>query len=595
MADSPSVSAGSVVRLSILSNGQSVRDNVQVVSVSVTKAVNRIPTARIVMLDGDMPNQDFPVSNTEEFTPGTEIEVKAGYDDTEESIFKGVVVRHGIKVGGDNYARLVVDCQDGAVRMTIGRKSANFMASTDDAAIQKLITAHNLAADVATTATEHTELVQYYATDWDFMVARAEVNGLLVIVNDGRVSVQAPDAGQSPLLTVAYGVDIIEFEADLDARTQLASVKTTAWDPKTQQVVDKTASADALTSQGNLPSSSLSSVAGPDELRLQTAATLDPNALTQWGKGQQLRAALARIRGRVKFEGSAKPEVGGLIELQGVGERFNGNVFVSAVHHEIVEGGWTTEVEFGLAPDWFADRRDLVSPPAAGVTPAAEGLQIGVVKKLDADPDGEPRVQVSIPVLEAETDGVWARLARFYSSDGYGAFFIPEIGDEVVVGYFNNDPSHPVVLGSLYSSKRKPPYDLTADNFSKAIVTRSKLKVEFDDDKKVITIATPAANTIVLSDDSKSILMKDENGNEVELGPSGIRIESPKDIQVTAKGTITIDAVGQIGITSKADVTTKGLNVNNEAQVGFTAKGNATAELSASGQTTVKGAMVMIN
>jgi len=72
-------------------------------------------------------------------------------------------------------------------------------------------------------------------------------------------------------------------------------------------------------------------------------------------------------------------------------------------------------------------------------------------------------------------------------------------------------------------------------------------------------------------------------------------LDSPSDISITAKGKITIDAIGAIDLSSKADVSVKGMNVNHEASVGFVAKGNATAELSASGQTTVKGAMVMIN
>ena len=140
-----------------------------------------------------------------------------------------------------------------------------------------------------------------------------------------------------------------------------------------------------------------------------------------------------------------------------------------------------------------------------------------------------------------------------------------------------------------------PPYELTADNFTKAIVTKSQLKIEFDDDRKITTIITPGGNQAVLSDDEKSILLQDQNGNKVELSPDGIVLDSPKDISVAAKGKITIDAVGEIAMNSKADVSVKGMNVNHEANVGFAAKGNATAELSASGQTTVKGAMVMIN
>jgi uncharacterized protein involved in type VI secretion and phage assembly len=227
--------------------------------------------------------------------------------------------------------------------------------------------------------------------------------------------------------------------------------------------------------------------------------------------------------------------------------------------------------------------------------PGVDGLQIGVVMKLDADPEGENRIQVSVPVLQAETEGVWARLASGYGSEQVGAFFIPEIGDEVVLGYLNSNPSYPVILGSLYSSKRQPPYPLTADNYTKALVTKAKLKVEFDDEKKVITIVTPGGNKCVISDDAKSILLQDQTGNKVELSESGITLNSPKDISITATGKIGITATGALSLKSNADVTVEGLNVNSTAQVGFVAKGNASAELSASGQTTVKGAMVMIN
>jgi uncharacterized protein (DUF2345 family) len=99
----------------------------------------------------------------------------------------------------------------------------------------------------------------------------------------------------------------------------------------------------------------------------------------------------------------------------------------------------------------------------------------------------------------------------------------------------------------------------------------------------------------VFSDTDKSILIQDQNSNKIELGTGGITLDSPKDIKITAKGGITIDAVGAVSISSKADVKAAGLNINCEAQVGFVGKGTANAELSAAGQTVVKGAMVMIN
>jgi hypothetical protein len=78
-------------------------------------------------------------------------------------------------------------------------------------------------------------------------------------------------------------------------------------------------------------------------------------------------------------------------------------------------------VAFGLAPEWLAERTDVVAPPASGFSPGVEGLQVGVVKKLDQDPEGEHKIQVALPVLQAETEGVWARQI-FTPPKGYELF-----------------------------------------------------------------------------------------------------------------------------------------------------------------------------
>ena len=596
MAESPSLNSSAVLKLSIFSNGTQIDDAINVASVLVTNAINKIPYARIELLDGDMPNKDFPISSGDDFKPGREIKINAGYGDSEDTIFQGVVVKHGIKIVGDNNSRLVIECRDKAVAMTIGRHNANYVDKKDSDIISDLISSYSgLSSDVDATTTQYKELVQYYCSDWDFMLSRAEVNGLLVCVGDAKVSVKVPQVSASAELKLTYGDDLMELHADIDARTQFAEVNAASWDPGTQAVVEEQVGPQTLNKQGDLAAKDLAGVVDLKSYRLQTPGVIEKTALKDWAAGQQLKAGLARIRGRMKFQGSAKAKAGSLIALDGVGDRFNGDVFVSAVMHQITAGKWISEVDFGMSPDWFAEQRDLVAPPASGFLPGVEGLQIGVVMKLDEDPDGQCRIQVSVPIQQAQTDGVWARLANFHASNGFGAFFIPEIGDEVVLGYLNNDPSNAVVLGSLYSSKLAPPYTLTGDNNTKAIVTRSQLKIEFDDDKKITTIITPGGNQVVLSDDQKSICLQDQNSNKVELSPDGIAMDSSKDVTIKAKGKLTIDAIGAVEVTSKADVKVAGLNVEHNANVGFTAKGNATAELSASGQTTVKGAMVMIN
>ena len=123
-----------------------------------------------------------------------------------------------------------------------------------------------------------------------------------------------------------------------------------------------------------------------------------------------------------------------------------------------------------------------------------EGLHTAVEKKLDGDPAEECRIQVELPWLEGDSRLLWARLSTLYATGGSGAFWLPEPGDEVLVGFVNNDPTHPVILGGLYGAGHKPPYEYTAENPTKAFVTREKLRIEFDEEKKIITVSTPGNN-----------------------------------------------------------------------------------------------------
>lgn len=596
MPVSPLVNSSQVLNLTLYSEGSRMDPAIGIASIAVTNAVNKIPFARIEFHDGNMPQQNFPLSDSKDFDPGKKIRIDAGYGSEQTAIFEGIVVKHSIRVDNFNDSRLVIECRDEAVRLTVGRRNANFIDTRDSELMTRLIAdSGGLQADVEATAVQHRELTQYYCSDWDFLISRAESNGLLVITDSGKVSVKSPATDGTPELKLTYGEDLLEMQADIDARSQFKQVDSVSWDPAKQALATGNAAPESLNLQGDLDPANLAKVMGLDSYLLQTPAQLEDEELKIWARAQQVKSGLARVRGRMKFQGSAAARPGTMIELDGVGDHFNGNVFVSSVTHRIGDGNWTTEADFGLAPDWFAEQHDVMAPPAAGLLPGVDGLQIGVVTKLKDDGITEPMIQVTVPVMQNDTPGIWARLAGFYASSGFGGFFVPEIGDEVLLGYLNSDPNNPVVLGSLYSSNRNPPYELTEENYIKALVTQSKLKLEFDDEKKVISLVTPGGNTIVISDDGKSILLQDQNNNRLQLDDSGITLDSPRDISIKADGKIDINASGAISVKSNADVAIKGMNVDCEAQTGFTAKGNATAELSASGQTTVKGAMVMIN
>src|SRR5579863_5487841 len=535
----PVVATCDLVSVSILAGGQEIPDTYQITQVQVQQQINRIPWAKITLLDGSPSERNFEISESGSFVPGNEIEIKAGYHNQETSIFKGIIVRHAIRVRDDGNSDLTVFCFDKAIKMTVTRKSAYFLKKSTQAIIQQLISDAGLTADVGSTGGPVDETIQYYASDWDFILCRAEANGMILTVKNGKVTVKAPDFSADSGLKITYGESLIEAEAEIDARSQLASVVSKSWDFSGQAVQQGQSSEPTVNEQGDLDGKKLAEALGSKAYEMITSAPVVSGDLTSWANAQLLKSRLARLRGKVSFPGSTKPEPGKIVELAGLGARFNGKAFVSGVMHRIELGDWVTEVDFGLSPRWFVEEQsDIEARPAAGLLPSIQGLQIGKVKKINDDPGGQTRIQVDVPMIAPSGDGVWARIGSGYATKKAGLFFMPEVGDEVILSFVNNDPSFPVILGSLYSSQRTSPFAPDEKNTNKAIVSNSQLKITMDDDKKIIQIRTPGGHIVTLSDDKQSITIVDSNSNKLEMSSSGIALTSPSDIKLKATGQI---------------------------------------------------------
>jgi Rhs element Vgr protein len=439
-------------------------------------------------------------------------------------------------------------------------------------------------------------MVKYQANDWDFLVTRAEANGLLVYTEDGKVLAKKPLSSGSPVLTIQFGEDVLAFDCSMEARHQAADISDSSWDPKTQALVEGKSKESDLKKIGNLELKSLGSKIGLKGTSQQISEPLEQTELIDWASAQLQRERMNGFNGEITVYGNALPKLNTLVDLKGFGTRYTGKSLISSVNHQVRAGNWRTTIGFGLPPEWYHEQRVVSAPPAGGLLPAVSGLLNGKVKKIDADPDGHFRVQVDGPVIDPSGTGIWARLANLYATSGKGSFFFPEIGDEVVLGFLNDDPRFPVILGMLYSSKLKAPYTPDSQNKIKAFVTKNDLKIEFNDTDKVLTIKTPGGNEFVLSDKDKSVTLKDLNGNKMTMDNSGISLSSIKDVSIKANGKV--DIQGKLGVSNTAsggDISLDGLNVQAKAKISFSAQGSASAELKAAGNTSVKGAIVMIN
>jgi Rhs element Vgr protein len=396
---------------------------------------------------------------------------------------------------------------------------------------------------------------------------------MFCFTDDNKVSISKPEFSGNAALTVQFGATVLDLDAEIDARFQYKSITGSTWNHTTQELSDSAEAEEAqLPEAGNLDKDTLAGVIDEDKFTLVNSARMEDPEIQDWVNAMMMKHQLARIRGRVRTDGTPAVRPGQLIQLNGAGERFEGKLYVTGVRHEIENGSWQTIFQFGINPEWFAETYPVQQPLAGALLPAVEGLQIGVVTQLESDPDGEDRIMVRIPVIDKSDDGTWCRVCTLDAGKERGSFFRPEIGDEVVVGFVNNDPRHGMVLGMCNSSDKPAPVTASDDNHEKGFQTRSKMKMIFNDDKKSFSLETPGGNKFIISEDEKKIYFEDQNGNKITMNEDGIKIESIKDIILKAT----------------ADIKAEGVNMNIKGSGQAKVEGSGGTEISAGGTMTIK-------
>lgn len=513
----------------VLIDGEAISGEVPVQTITVQKLFNRIATAKIEIFDGNVTERDFPLSNKDTFKPGNEIEIQLGYHNETKTVFKGIIVRHRLKAGRDGSTHLFVEAKDEALKLTTARRSAYFFNKKDSEIIELLAGEAGLEVEVEDTPVTHEEMVQYNCSDWDFIVSRAEMNGMMVLASNNKLTLKKPQVAGEPVYVATFGENIFEFEAELDARRQLKKVESAAWNYADQQTERSAEGSASFSEAGDLSADDLADVL-ESEIILRHAGNLAGEQLDAWSNAYTLRSKLSKICGRVRVQGVAEPPTGlaglvpgglgsllggeeetaikpgDVIELKGVGDKFNGKVLVTGVLHQF-GGNWTTDLQFGWAEEWFHQRDDVVEAPAAGLLPGVRGLQIGKVVNVD-DTQGEFRVQVKMPLVNNDEDGTWARVATLDAGSNRGTFYRPLEGDEVVLGFLNDDPRDAVVLGCLHSSNKASPLPNGQKQYG--YVSENGLKLIFDDDNKSIEL-TDGTNSIKI--ESSGITIEGTNVN----------------------------------------------------------------------------------
>jgi phage protein D/phage baseplate assembly protein gpV len=451
-------------------------------------------------------------------------------------------------------------------------------------------------------AGQHAQLSQEGVSDWRFLHRLADRVGAHVLVRDGRLELHvphSPDSAPDPQARASQDPLVLEMDANLltlragvTAAGQVPEVRVRGWDDVAKRAVTATAvpqpaGADLAVDPAELGRT----FASPPLLAGSPAHHHDTEVEAAAG------ALAARAgSGCVELEGVARGNprlrAGAEVALANVGEPFQGRYTLTRTRHLFSEqAGYTTAF--------------TVSGHQRPAPEMTSGLVPAIVSDI-RDPLHLGRVKLTFPWLDQDFTSGWARLAQPGAGRQRGAVILPEVGDEVLVGFAHGDPDTAYVLGGLYSEADPPPAlavppvdEASGEVGVRGFVSRTGHLLELVDGSggvDGITLATSGAGFRLRLDRAGKRIELASDGEVTVTAKQGVRVDagtgplelSGATVKIQAKsGDITVDAAGKLAASGTAGATVEGASVQ--------VRGQGTAELTASGTVTVRGSMVRIN
>ena len=530
------------------------RDNV--VRIDIHEEVGHLARAVLLVRNWD-DAANAPELAAGPFAAGAEVQLQLGYLGHLSPAFDGIVTARRARFIAGEQPVAEIHCRCRGSLLAAGARSRILEEATDADLASAIAGDHGLQAETEAGGTQPF-VVQAARPDWDELRERAERLGWALYVRGGGLVFRPYALDAEPAVTLGWGANVVELDLEEDAGERVATITASGWDPATLEAATAEGTGAADTAPARIPS----------------PAALASDELAARAAGAARRDGLARVSGRGRTIGLPALRCDSRLTLEGCGDPFDGTHYVSAVRHVLDAHGYSSEFQLGL-PSRLT--------PAPARRAGLPGLSVGVVEDID-DPDGTGRVRVLLPWLDGDLGSVWARLAVPAAGAGRGFFFVPDVGDEVVLGHLDDDPRHPVVLGSLWNGLHAPPETLdAATNAIRSIVSRSGHRITLDDSDGAakVTVATAAGQAITL-DDTAGIELADKSGNTLTMDSGGITLEAASGADLVLKaggGKVAIDAQ----------------QLDAKASGAVKLKSSASLDLQASATLGVSGALVKIN
>jgi uncharacterized protein involved in type VI secretion and phage assembly len=473
-------------------------------------------------------------------------------------------------------SELVVIAHDKSHRMGRATKVMTYNAMTYSDVVTRLLGASGLSAKVTATSRE---LEYIFQTDSDlaFITEMANRVGYDWWVDDDTFIFAPPKANGSKVNLTRKELESFSVRAT-GHRPDEANV--IGWDSKKQETVTGNGQ---LSDIKMLPTSPFAEVVGPSKKAFGDAKVVTAGLSAgvveeakELGKALVTRWMASAVTAKGVASANAELKPGATVEIEGCGP-LNGDYHVTAVEHVMSSAGMFTRFTAGdRVPTTLVDtlgghgHQDITGNIDHGA------LAVGIVTNIN-DPDERGRVKVRFPGLSQSSESTWARLMALGGGADRGMVFIPEVNDEVLVGFESGDIRQPVVLGGLYGQKFGIPTWDVKDGIVSArrITSRLGHYVELGDGDKA-----PEQHLLMMLNGEKHKLRLGMDKFDIEM-PSGkpllIKVGDSK-IEVTGSGDISLEAPN-ITLKAKADVKIEGTNVTIAAKAQFAAEGKGTAEL----------------
>ncbi|MFH8882026.1 VgrG-related protein [Streptomyces californicus] len=398
---------------------------------------------------------------------GTEARLlaRAGGDTAPKPLLEGVVTALEVELD-DSGTFTVVRGLDESHRLFRGRRVASYQNMTLADICGQVAQRAGLRpgpVDVAGPVLEH--IAQPNVTDWEFVRGLAEEAGAQAYVRDGQLHITKPaDAGSAPdasaraerdPLVLELGSNLLRCRAGVSAAEQVAEVEVRGWDVGAKQPLVGRAPAGATpTLELGVTAAEVSAPFGEARFVVTDAAYGTQAQVDQAAKALAERIAGSFAELEAVIRGNPEVRAGSAVALNAVGAPFEGRYTVTTSRHvfDAVRGyeTWITVSGQQERSLYGLTANSTFSPMGS----RCAGLVSGTVTDTQ-DPEGSGRVKVRFPWLSDEYASDWARTAQANGTGG-GEAFIPEVGDEVLVGFEHGHLDRPYVLAGLYNGQDRP-------------------------------------------------------------------------------------------------------------------------------------------